>query len=89
MERRTFAPTPSDCCTAKKALRIALGTDMASRPFICVSIDSVFTVVVVAVLLLFLFKMSVNGPMRASKVSLNAIESNATMIVEMNKKIFI
>ena len=40
-------------------------------------------------LLLFLFRISVNGPMRASKVSLNAIESRATVIVKMNKNNFI
>lgn len=43
----------------------------------------------VAVWLLFLFRMSVNGPMRASMVSLNAIERSATVIVKMNKNSFI
>lgn len=39
IERRTLAPTPSDCWTAKKALRIARGTDIASAfvsPYISV-----------------------------------------------------
>ena len=45
--------------------------------------------VAVWLLLLFLFRMSVNGPMRASMVSLNAIERSATVIVKMNKNSFI
>lgn len=46
-------------------------------------------VVAVWLLLLFLFRRSVNGPMRASIVSLNAIERSAIVIVKMNKNSFI
>lgn len=45
--------------------------------------------VAVLLVLLLLFRMSVNGPMRASMVSLNAIERSAIVIVKMNKNSFI
>lgn len=92
MERRTRAPAPSDCSMAKKALRIARGTDILAGFEVVVgrmngSPSNMFAAAVVLWRLDFSTSASISTWER--RKARNTIDTNATVIVERSKMTFI